>query len=263
MPIFDVHIRSDTRSDDDFRNLEYFETTHVLTAAHAGGGFERASDLLAYFDRLKTAEVKRLKRCGLDAFVALGLTPDARPRRTHYEVWAELPDMLEPPVVAIGEIGAYEDCEDHWELFERQVKMAHRAGLAILATPPAGLKANMTYKMMNRIEKLGFAPGRAIMTHLDARLVETVVREGFVAGVSAGPYHMEPREAARAIAASIEVVGHADRVVLSSALRSGAADILGIPKTVAELEELGLESDVIESVSFSNALSALGLDAVD
>lgn len=254
MDIFDAHIRSDTRSEDDLRNLHYFETTCVVTTAHAYRAFERASDLIQYFEGLTTHEVARLASCGLQAYVALGVLPEARPRRTHYEVWDALPVLLEREVVvAVGEISAEEDTDEHWELFERQAKMAMDANIPIIATPPPGLRANMTYKMMRRLDSMGFPRELAMMTHLDERLIETVVAEGFVAGVSAGPYHLEPRHAAQVVAEAIQKLGHAERIVLNSAIREGAADILGIPKTVVELQEVGVPAAIIQQLCFVNA----------
>ena len=255
MQIFDAHVRSDTRSDDDLKNLAYFETGHVLTAAHPVRPLETADDALAYFEGLVTEEATRLRRCGLTPHVALGLLPHGRPRRTHHEVWRDLPFLLaEEVVVAVGEIGVWEDSEAQWELFERQARLALEHDLALLVVSPAGLRANMTYKMMQRLERIGFPPQLAVLDHLDARLVETVVREGFVAGVSVGPSYLEPREAADLLLDVVEALGSAERIVLDSALRAGSGDILGIPKTVVTLQERGLGRGAIERLCFGNAL---------
>lgn len=262
MKIFDAQIRSDICSEADLKNLEYFETERVLTSAHARREFERADDLIGYFDELTTEEVARLRRCGLIAHAALGVTPDMRPRRAHFEVWRELPHLLQQPeVVAVGEIGAWEDTEADWALFERQVDIASEAGgVPVICVPPPDLKVNMTYKMMQRIEKVGHVSSLCMMNRLDARLVETVVREGFVAGVSVGSQNVEPREAAEMLAEAVESVGSADRIVLNSALRTGGVDILGIPKTVVALQDLGVETRVIEKLIYGNAMSLFVTD---
>lgn len=254
MRIFDAHIRSETRSDDDLKNLAYFGTEQVVTTAHARREFERAEDLLAYFEQLRTDESARIKTCGVTPHVALGVLPDARPRRSHPEVWTELPELLRRDrVSAVGEIGAWRDTEDHWELFERQVRMAKEAELPIVATPPRELKVNMTYKMMLRIEEAGFPPERAVMNYLDERLVETVVRDGFVAGVALGVRDLDPRRAAEVVDDTVRAVGHADRIVLNSALRAGASDVLGVPKTATELDERGAGAEVIDQLTYRNA----------
>lgn len=254
MRIFDAHVRTDARSDADLKNLAYFDTERVLTAAHAFRSFERSEDLLAYFEWLRTEEVDRIERCGLEADVALGVLPDMRPRRSHPEVWTALPEYLaRERVAAVGEIGAWRDEEAHWELFERQVRAAKQAGLPIVVTPPDELKVNMTYKMMQRIERLGFPTNRAVMNHLDARLVETVVRDGFVAGVAVGGQNLEPRSAAEVIEGVVESVGRASRIVLNSALRTGSGDVLGVPKTAAALEDRGVDAETIDRLAYRNA----------
>ena len=257
MKIFDAQIRSDTCSDADLQNLHYFDTERVVTTAHAPRHFERAEDLLAYFDGLVTEECRRLKRCGLVGHVALGVLPSARPRRAHPEVWGELPFLLDQPeVVALGEIGAWQDTQAHWRLFERQVRMAVEQGpLPLIATPPSDLRVNMTYKMMQRIEKLGMPPELVLMNRLDERLVETVVREGFAAGVAVGTLNVEPRAAAQMITEVVDTLGSAERIVLDSALRTGGSDVLGIPKTVVALQDLNMETRTIERLVYGNAMN--------
>ena len=256
---FDAHVRTDTRSDDDLKNLSYFETDDVLTTAHAYEAFERAEDLLEYFEWLRTDECARIERCGMEPHVALGVLPDATPRRSHPEVWTELPEMLERPrVAALGEIGAWEDSERHWELFERQARMAREAGVPILATPPTELKVNMTYKMMLHLEEVGVSPDDVMMNYLDERLVETVVRDGFVAGVAVGTPNLSPRTAAETLVDAVEAVGHAERIVLNSALRTGQSDVLGIPKTASVLDDLGMSEKTIDRLVYRNAAELFG-----
>lgn len=262
MKIFDAHIRSDTCSDAELKNLSYFGTAHVLTSAHGSRGFERAEDLLAYFDSLVLEAVPRLERCGLVGHVALGVLWSMQPRRTHYEVWRRLPELLaRPEVVAIGEIGAWEDTQKQWDLFERQVKIALELGAKpLLISTPYELKANMTYKMMQKLEKLGFPSERAILGQLDERLLENVVQSGFVGGFTVGASSNKPREAARLVAEIVERLGSARGIVLSSGLGDGSGDVLGIAKTIVSLQDLGVEDSVIEDCVFGNAESFFGGD---
>jgi predicted metal-dependent TIM-barrel fold hydrolase len=252
---FDAHIRSDTRSSDDLKNLAYFGTERVLTAAHPIRPFRHSDDLLGYFEGLVTSEVERIRRAGLLPCVALGLLADSRPKRSHYEVWEELPIMLEmPEVVAVGEIGAWADEPDEWELFERQVRLARQADLPILVATPNELKVNMTYKMMARLDKMAFPPELAMFNHLDERLVQTVAEEGFLAGVSVGPYHLDPRVAAPMVAAAVEGLGSAEKIVMNSALRAGGGDILSLPKVAVMLADAGVPAAEVERLVYGNAM---------
>lgn len=261
MKIFDAQIRSDTRTDDELRNLHYFETDRVVTTAHDLRPFERADDLLGYFEDLVTTEVARLRRCGLTGHVALGVLPGAQPRRAHYEVWREMPFALQDrAVIAVGEIGAWEDSTPQWELFDRQVKMALEQELPVIVTPGPELPINMTYKMMTRLESLGMAPGHCLMNRLDHKLLATVVAEGFIGGVAVGYRNMEPRQAATSISETLMAEEDArHRIVLNSSLRRGAADILGVPKTIVALGEAGVSDPIIERLARGNALELFGL----
>jgi uncharacterized protein len=253
--IFDAQIRSDVCSDADLQNLHYFGTDEVVTTAHAPRDFERAEDLLGYFDDLVAQEHRRLEQLGITGHVALGVLPGARPRRTHLEVWQELPYLLEQPeVVALGEVGVFEQTDGQWDLFERQIDIARQAApLAVIATPPRDLRVNMTYKMMQRIEKVGMPPEMVMMNRLDERLIETVVRDGFVAGVAVGSPNLEPRKAAQALADVVDRLGSAERIVMNSALRTGGIDVLGIPKTVVALQDLGVDTRTITRLAYGNA----------
>lgn len=255
MKIFDAQIRSDTRTDDELRNLAYFDTQRVVTTAHAPRAFRDATELLGYLRGLVDTEVGRLRRCGLHGSVALGVLPAARPQRAHPEVYRELPHLLtHDDVVAVGEVGAWEDSASHWSLFDRQVKLALEAGLPVIVTPPASLRITMTYKMMSRLVQLGLAPTRCLMNLLDERLLPTVAEEGFIGGVAVGYRQIEPRQAAALLIDVLEKQPEAiDRLVLNSSLRRGAADILGIPKTIVALQEAGAAADVIQQLAYDNA----------
>lgn len=255
MKIFDAQIRSDTRTDDELRNLHYFDTERVVTTAHARHRFEGAGELLDYFDTLLGPELDRLERCGLVAHAALGILPAGQPRRAYPEVWSRLGDLLaHDRVVAVGEIGAWEDTRAHWVLFDRLVYAAIDAQLPVIVTPPHKLRVNMTYKMMARLQKLGMPPDRCLMNLLDERTLPTVIEEGFVGGVAVGYRLLEPRQGAALLCDVMEAQPDGlDRTLLNSSLRRGAADILGIPKTIVALGEAGMGTEAIEKLAFGNA----------
>ncbi len=260
MKIFDPHIRSQTQSDDDLRNLHYFGTEAVVTTAYDGQPFETAADLIAYFEKLVTDECRRLRHCELEPRVALGVLPDARPRRAHYEVWDALEAMLERDVVvALGEIGVWEDNDEQWELFERQVRIARRLGpLPLLITPPGELKITMTYKMMTWLEKFGYPPSLVVMNHQDERLVENVVESGFYASCPVGTTSNKPREVGRHLAQMLRRVDGAHRVLLTAALRSSGGDVLGVPKTIVALQQQEVAPSDIAKMVYDNAARLFG-----
>lgn len=255
MKIFDPHIRSQTQSDDDLKNLHYFGTETVLTTAYGGRQFETATELAEYFEFLIGEECRRLQRCQLRARVALGVVPDARPRRAHHEIWQLLAEMLQrEQVAALGEIGVWEDRSDHWELFQRQIRIAQDVGpVPLVVTPPSELKITLTYKMMMRLEKIGYPPSLVIMNYLDERLVENVIESGFCAGYPVGATSNDPRRTGRFLADVLGRVDGADRILLTAALRGSGGDVLGVPKAIDSLQEQGVSQSDIQQLVYDNA----------
>ncbi|RAL21671.1 hypothetical protein DL240_12510 [Lujinxingia litoralis] len=255
MKIFDPHIRSRTQSDADLKNLAYFGTARVVSCATVGPPKEGARELIEAMEAHAGGEVRRLERCGLDAGAALGVLPPSRPRRAHYEVWKRLPELLAlPTVVALGEIGVWEDSAADWELFESQVAIAQQVGVkAMIVTPPRELRVTLTYKMMQRLEKLGVEPGRVLMTYVDEKTLVNVVQSGFGAGLAVGATTLNPRQAAEVIMRAAQELGAVERIALSSALRVGGADLLAIPKTVEALRALGSGERELELLTWENA----------
>lgn len=255
MKIFDPYIRTCTQSEDDLKNLHYFGTRQVVTTAHGGRHFETAADLIEFFEVLIGEESRRLRRCQLEPHVAVGVDPDARPRRAHPEVWEKLPEFLEQSAVAaLGEVGVWKDKPEHWELFERQVRLAERIGpLPILVTPPDELKITMTYKMMMRLDKMGYPSSQVVMNGLDEKMLGNVVESGFCAGYPVGTAHNDPRKVGREIHEVLERIGGAERILLTTALRSSGGDLLGIPKAIEALEQEEIDETLIEKMVYGNA----------
>ncbi len=232
----------------------------MVTTAFDGQTFDTASELIHYFEFLLGEECARLRRCGLGPQVALGVVPGARPRRAHYEVWEALAQLLQhQSAVALGEIGVWQDEKAHWELFERQVRIAHDVGpLPLIVMPPAELKITLTYKMMTWLEKFGYPPSLVMMSGLDERLVENVVESGFCAGIPVGSASNDPRQMGCHLHQVLDRVGGADKILLTTALRSAGGDVLGVPKTIVSLREAGVSDAQIGEMVYGNAARLFG-----
>ncbi len=255
MTIFDPHIRSQSQSEDSLKHLNYFGTQGVLTTAYGHRRFANADDLIAYFDDLVGVERQRLNRCGLDGWVALGVSPEAEPERAHGSVWPALQERLQrSEVVALGEVGVWRDEEAQWELFQRQVRIARQLGsMPIVVTPPAELKITMTYKMMTWLERFGYPADRVVMGFMDEALLENVVASGFKAAVPLGATTNPPRRSAAFIAKVAREQG-ADSILLTASMRAGAGDVLGVPKVMEALaKEEGIDAAMIDRMVRANA----------
>lgn len=248
--IFDAQLRSETRGEADLKNLAYFGTTFVVSTLNCLPA-QTAEEVLARAATFVREEPSRLRRAGLACVLGLGVLPAARPKRAHPELWSGLESLLtQPEVRVVGEIAAWEDTESHWEPFFRQVKMAVEVGLPIVVSPPQELRVTMTYKMLMRLERAGVDPSRVLINHVDARIVEAVLADGFWGSVTVGPRHCSPDVAAEVIAGAM---GPAVRLMLNTSLSDGPVDVLSLPKTAEKLSERALEPALLERVVYGNA----------
>ncbi len=251
MPFFDAQLRSDTRPDDDLRNLAYFGTTHAVITGNPDLVVQTADELIGYLIGVSTVERARLERMGIRTYTALGILAKQRPRRTHHEFWRELPRLLTTEgVVAVGEIGAWRDHASEWDVFGRQVEIASTLGLPIIVTPPADLRVNMTFKMMKRLDDLGFPPNRVLFNHAEARTLEAILDGGYFASLTVGAYHLDGKTA-RELVQTNEVFR--DRMMLNSGLREGLADILSSAKTLEAMNSSELGPELISALTFNTA----------
>ena len=155
----------------------------------------------------------------------------------------------------MGEVGVWEDTRAHWSLFERQVALAAAHALPLVLTPPRHRPINMTNRAMARLEQLGVHPERVLLVGLEGERAEVALSEGFRVALAVGPYGQPPREVAALV---LELVARApDRapaaLMLTAGVRAGAADILGVPKTLRHLGELGADEALRRAVCHDNA----------
>lgn len=256
MKIFDAHVYADDRPDADFSNLRWFDVERVLLCAHAPHSFQTAGELMAYFQHLLDVETVRVEQLGLDVHVALGIHPDAVPRRAHYELWRELPLLLEDPrVVALGEIGLVDATPREWSLVERQLRLLGESGVdkpAVFRLPTAAdarTRRGAVAKLARLVDTHGVPRGNVLVQHVDWLTIDPVEEAGFYAGLTTGPLFLSVEDALR-------VAVHHDRrrLVAGSALRSGGADVLALPKLAVALGEAGIPRAEIERIVYGNAM---------
>ncbi len=256
MKIFDAHVYADDRPDADFSNLHWFDVERVLLCAHAPYGFQTAADLLGYFQHLLDVETVRVEQLGLQAHVALGIHPEAVPSRAHYEIWRELPLLLQDArVVALGEIGVIDSTEREWALVDRQLRVLAASGVKkpVVFRLPTALDPRARRDAIERMGTVADANGvprtDVLIQHVDWLTIDAAEAEGFLSGLTPGPLFLEVEDAVR-------IATHHDRrrIVAGSALRSGGADVLALPKLAVALTEAGIPRSDIERILYGNAM---------
>jgi predicted metal-dependent TIM-barrel fold hydrolase len=255
--IFDAHIYADERPDNDFSNLAWFDVERVLLCAHAPKTFQTAFDLVAYWQHLLDVETVRIERLGLQTHVAIGIHPSGIPRRAHYEIWRELPQILhDPRVSALGEIGVLEDSDKQWAVVDRQLRALASTGLnkPVVFRPPRTAdtrdKIRAIQKFADLVATHGITSDNVVVQHVDWLTIDAVEAAGFYAGLTTGPFFLTAEQA-------VPIVEHHNRhrIVAASALRTGGADVVAIPKLAVALGEAGIPRGDIERIVYGNAMS--------
>lgn len=245
MKFYDPLIFSDSRTDEDLDNLRYFGTSHVVTSSHAPQRFESSSALLSYFERLMSTEVRRLREFGLIPHVALGVHPDAAPRRAYHELWRELPLLLrEPPCVAVGELSVSRSgSEEEYHLLEGQLRLAHELALPAMLRLPTRNTEAVLKQVVGCVRRSGQPSERVVVSagSMSEALVTRLQAVGFVVMVT---------EVA-CLGPDVDL----RKTLFSAGLREGPGDVLATLRGALTLRDEGRDWRVIERLVYGNALN--------
>jgi predicted metal-dependent TIM-barrel fold hydrolase len=260
---FDVRLHPQGLTDKDLESLRIFGVTHVLIAPTLEPGVD-AKGILAHFDELLGAQLSRVRRQGLTAFVCLGIAAPSVPRRGLQEVLAALPGYLsQAPVKALGAVGLVKRAkaelptgatDANEEAMLEQLKLARRFSLKVLATVPGAAKEAVTKTTLSLLRKSGVNPAQVLVDGVSERTVRAVREFGFYAGVNLHPDHVRAEDAAKLV----KSLGP-ERLVLASAAGEGACDLLSLPRAAHLMEKAGLSTKVVAKVTLENASSWLGI----
>ncbi|MBN1946326.1 MAG: hypothetical protein JW797_11670 [Bradymonadales bacterium] len=256
LQFFDAHVRDEALTREVLEHLRTFNVRTVLLAAHSPRSFETTDDLMGYFFDLVTGRYQWLVHAGMQPWVALGVQPRALPRRAHYELWRELPLILsEPQVAAMGELCLEQGGSREEALLARQLAMAASLDLPVLVTASRQERARKVRRILEVISSVGIDPTRVLVNHLDYTCIRSVLDAGCWAGVTVGPFHLAPSDAAEMLRRYGEAA--LSRAVFNSGFRLGPADVLALPKAAVALSERGFSSSQVRQLVWSNAVRLL------
>src|SRR5439155_24006477 len=106
-----------------------------------------AASLREHFDDLVQRQLPRLAAAGVRGYAALGVHPQAVPRRGLSEILSALPSYFTAgKVVALGAIGLHQggEAEVEVEAVSDQLQLARRLKLPVLVTTPRRDKERLT-----------------------------------------------------------------------------------------------------------------------
>ncbi len=260
VPFFDAHLHADGLSNQDLQSMALFGLKAALVPAR-DAVCDSVKDYVAHFEGLLHLQARRLERCGIRPYAALGVHPARIPWHGLEEILAVIPRLASKGrLVAIGEIGLEKGGPREEQVFERQLQLALELNLPVLATTPARDKARLTRRLLAILRSSGVAPEAALVANADAQTLRTIRECGYRAGLTVNPMHLSAAEAASLVRSF-----GSDGLVASSGSGDGANDILALPHTASVLEEQGLSPVIVRRVLAENAVAFLRVprDAIE
>jgi predicted metal-dependent TIM-barrel fold hydrolase len=254
-PIFDAQIHAGGLSDQDLNDLRFFGVGGALCVCGDDVPEATAEALLADFDARVNGDSARLRRVGLEPFLALGIHPARVPERGLEGVLARLAALLGAPrVVAVGAVGLDAGGPAEEAAFARQLELARDLRRRVIVHTPVRDKPRLTRRVLAMVRESGIDPGRVLVTDVDARTVKAARACGHHVGLMVHPARISGEEAVRLV----RKLGSGNLLLGSDAGR-GPGDLLALPRTAMLLEKAGLSAEIIRRVCRENALAFLGL----
>lgn len=240
--LFDAHLHTSCRTQEDLHNLSYFGVTHLFTSAYFSTGPKTLRELRDRWVDFLRYEPVRLAAADIHAFLGLGLTVRNFPGRGYAEVLGLLETHLSRgDLAAVGPIGVLGDNANEWDLFRSQLRLANEFKVPVVISPPDDLRVTMTYKMLDVVVSERIENASVMILDVNRTTLEAVL----ASGVHAGLRVIGDFEGALALAKSSEV----ERIAVATNAGEGPVDVLALAKLERELEPGAQTRDVL----FNNA----------
>lgn len=274
--LFDVHLESDLRPDDDLRNLAYFGVTDALLCLHEGdpdagpaarGARARSADPRPVrvrsgsspaVDRLRglvEREPARLRAAGIRPWLAPGVPAGWAHTPGVAAALELLPDLLGAPgVVAVGGIGPGDGTPLELRALALQLGIAAARGLPALVCLPRNGRPAAVRRVLGLAGDAALPPARLCFAHANLAALREARRAGTWVALGVHPADFDPEVAARLVARH-----GAERVCLGSMLGVGPGDVLALPRIGRALARAAVPAAAAERALFANAVRFLGV----
>lgn len=245
--MIDAHIHADTRPYEDFESMVISGVDAAISCAHDPLRMTSSEVVFDHFYRLMNNDVKRAAENGLKLYLALGIHP--RSISSDYEkILKKLPQILkEDSVVALGEIGLERASNEEINIFKKQLKIAEDLKARVIVHTPRSNKKEVSLKTISIIQE-NINPVQVILDHVDFSMVDDVIEEEFMLGLTVQPEKMTPPEALKIL----EDYG-SEKFLLNSDISSSPSDPLAVAKTVHLMKLKNFDEKEINQVSYENA----------
>lgn len=253
--VLDPHVHMSSRTTDDYQAMAEAGIVAVIEPAFWQGQLRtRVGTFKDYFASLVGWERFRASQFGIRHYCAIGInSKEANNESLAREVLEILPLYLcKEGVVAVGEIGFDDQTPAEERIFRAQYELAKDAGLPVMVHTPHRDKKRGTSRSMDLALEHGLPPSMVVIDHNNEETVGEVLDRGFWAGFTI--YPRTKMDAAR----MVEIVRKygKERIIVDSSADWGVSDPLAVVKTASLMREKGIPADVVEAVTYGNALAA-------
>ena len=250
MKCFDSLIHSEGRSIEDLTAMSNEGIKAAITCAFYPIKPMYQETLIDLFRKLIDFESYRGKKAGMEIYAAVGIHPRCIP--PSYNKVLDAMESIDS--VAFGEIGLEEVTKKEVEVFEGQLKLAKKIDKPCIIHTPRRNKLDVTMKILEILEKIGFPESLAIVDHVSVETVEIVVERGYIAGLTVQPGKLKSDE----VVLIVENYGF-ENFVLNSDTGFSESDMFAVVKTADILAKKFNKKDV-EKIAWSNGMKFFGIN---
>jgi predicted metal-dependent TIM-barrel fold hydrolase len=253
----DPHTHMISRTTDDYEAMARAGVVACIEPAFwVGQPRTHVGTYIDYLSMIVGFERFRAGQFGIRHYCTIGLnSKEANNEALADGVMEILPRFaLKEGVVAIGEIGYDEQTALEDKYFRNQLELAKELVLPVMIHTPHRDKKRGTVRSMDVIEEHGLDPSMIVIDHNNEETVEEVLARGYWAAFSIYPQTKMGNERMTEI---VRRYGP-ERIIVDSACDWGISDPLAVPKTAELMKTRGIPEEVVQQVTYGNALAAYG-----
>lgn len=258
MPFIDPHIHCISRTTDDYEAMAAAGVVAVIEPAFwLGQPRTQVGAFIDYYSAILGWERFRAAQFGIRHYCCIGLnSKEANNEPLAEAVMDILPRFLtKEGVVAVGEIGYDDQTAAEDKYFRLQLELAKEYDMLVLIHTPHRDKKRGTYRSMDVIEEHGLDPARVVIDHNNEETCKEVLDRGYWCAFTLYPQTKMGNERMVEIAKQYG----SERIICDSSADWGKSDVLAVPKTAHLMQLRGIPQDVINKVTYENALAAYGM----
>lgn len=245
--MIDCHIHADSRSSEDFEKMFVSGIDTAISCCYYPYKIANESILINHMMRILNFETKRCKEYGLNLEIALGIHP-TNSLKSYDKILNLLKQLIdEKKIIAIGEIGLEDLTTDEIINFKKQLELAEETRTKVIIHTPRKNKLKVL-KEIKSIVLESIDPKLVIIDHINQKVIEEVIDEKFMLGLTVQPQKMGVEEAI----AILTKYGF-DDFLLNSDISTKPSDPLSVPKTIRTMEKMGFKKKNINKVANANA----------